>query len=49
MWYRRRSSRDPLTGGWGGWGMLDLIGALVILALVFAAGFAVCYYLVPCK
>ena len=49
MWFRRRGTRDPLTGGWGGWGVLDMIGMLVILALAFAAGFGVCYYFVPCK
>jgi hypothetical protein len=49
MYWRPRGSRDPLTGGFGGWGLLDLIGTLVILALVFAAGFAVCYFFVPCR
>jgi hypothetical protein len=49
MWYRRRGSRDPLTGGFGGWGLLDTIGLLVLLAIAFAAGFAVCYYFVPCR
>lgn len=48
MWFRRRSSRDPLTGGFGGWGILDVIGLIVLLLLAFAAGYAVCYFLVPC-
>jgi len=37
-----------LTGGYGGFGLLDKIGIVVILILAFAAGFATCYFLVPC-
>jgi len=48
MWRGGRGSRDPLTGGFGGWGFLDKIGLLVILALAFAAGYATCYFLMPC-